>query len=45
MSIQDLFDYSRDLSTNHCPECGEMIEVPTETYLLECDRCLSKRDE
>ncbi|MGE7763413.1 protein YhfH [Peribacillus sp. NPDC097895] len=29
----------------HCPECGETHVDPSDSYLLECDRCLSKREE
>lgn len=28
-----------------CPECGQMVQDHVETYLLECDRCLSKKAE
>jgi YhfH-like protein len=45
MFIQDSIEFSRDLFVNHCPECGERMEVQVEAYLMECDRCLSKRDE
>ena len=38
-------EFSRDPATKHCPDCGEVIDEQVETYLLECDRCLSKRDE
>ncbi|MFE8694824.1 protein YhfH [Cytobacillus sp. FJAT-53684] len=28
-----------------CPECGKKVHEQTESYLMECDRCLSKRAE
>jgi hypothetical protein len=39
-------DFFRNLSKKTCPECGEYIhEEQAESYLLECDRCLSKKEE
>lgn len=32
-------------SLTQCPECGEKLFNSTESYLMECDRCLSKREE
>ena len=45
MPIKKLTEGSTNLSNDHCPECGEVIKAQVKTYLLECDRCLSKRDE
>lgn len=28
-----------------CQECGQSMKEHIETYLLECDRCLSKKVE
>ncbi|GEN54328.1 hypothetical protein HFA01_25900 [Halobacillus faecis] len=28
-----------------CPQCGSKIEGHTYNYMMECDRCLSKKDE
>ena len=28
-----------------CQECGQNIKEYTESYLMECDRCLSKKAE
>jgi ribosomal protein S27AE len=28
-----------------CPECGQMLNDHIESYLMECDRCLSKKPE
>nr|WP_199880548.1 protein YhfH [Bacillus massiliglaciei] len=33
------------LPGTHCPECGEAVEQQVESYLMECDRCLRKREE
>ncbi|WP_260320315.1 MULTISPECIES: hypothetical protein [Peribacillus] len=32
-------------SVTHCPECGEAHVDHSNSYLLECDRCLSKRED
>ncbi|WJE47909.1 protein YhfH [Peribacillus frigoritolerans] len=32
-------------SFKHCPECGETYVDHSNSYLMECDRCLSKREE
>ncbi len=28
-----------------CPECGQTVKDHSESYLMECDRCLSKKVE
>ncbi|KAB2330209.1 YhfH family protein [Cytobacillus depressus] len=28
-----------------CAECGQKMNEHTESYLMECDRCLSKKSE
>ena len=28
-----------------CPECGQLVKEQIESYLMECDRCLSKKSE
>lgn len=38
-------EFFRQLPKKVCPECGEPIEEQAESYLNECDRCLSKKDE
>ena len=45
MPIKKLTEKHKNLFKNHCPECGEVITAQVKAYLLECDRCLSKRDE
>jgi hypothetical protein len=32
-------------SSKQCPECGETLIDYSESYLMECDRCLSKRED
>ncbi|MCQ6276171.1 YhfH family protein [Bacillus sp. V3B] len=34
-----------NLSKKICPECGQMMKEQIESYLMECDRCLSKKPE
>ena len=33
------------VTSSQCPECGESMVEASESYLMECDRCLSKREE
>lgn len=33
------------LSKKICPECGQVVKEKIESYLMECDRCLSKKSE
>lgn len=28
-----------------CPECGQWMDIQEESYLMECERCLAKREE
>ncbi|MED1201590.1 protein YhfH [Heyndrickxia acidicola] len=43
--LQSPVEFFRNMPEKICPECGECIEDQAESYLLECDRCLSKRYE
>ncbi|MEH7107057.1 MULTISPECIES: protein YhfH [Bacillaceae] len=38
-------EFFRSLPKKVCCECGQHIEEQAESYLLECDRCLSKKEE
>jgi hypothetical protein len=39
-------EFFRNLPKKECPECGlHMEEEQAESYLMECDHCLAKRDE
>ncbi|MBH0231507.1 YhfH family protein [Halobacillus yeomjeoni] len=31
--------------TVSCPQCGSEVKSQAYTYMMECDRCLSKKDE
>ncbi|GGD23168.1 hypothetical protein GCM10011389_33630 [Pontibacillus salipaludis] len=31
--------------TVSCPQCGTEVKSQVYTYMMECDRCLSKKDE
>ncbi|WP_075981686.1 protein YhfH [Bacillus massilinigeriensis] len=43
--IQSPVEFFRTLPKKVCPECGQQIEEQAESYLLECDHCLSKKSE
>ncbi|PLT33595.1 protein YhfH [Bacillus sp. V5-8f] len=38
-------EFFRNLPPKQCTECGDHIMEQAESYLMECDRCLSKRGE
>ncbi|MCQ6275597.1 YhfH family protein [Bacillus sp. V3B] len=38
-------EFFRDLPKKECAECGQIIEEQAESYMMECDRCLTKRAE
>jgi ArsR family metal-binding transcriptional regulator len=38
-------EFFRTLPKKECAECGEPINEQAESYLMECDHCLSKRPE
>lgn len=32
--------------TGHaCPECGEKMEKTSQKFMMECERCLAKKEE
>jgi YhfH-like protein len=43
--LQSPVEYFRNVPKKECCECGQVIEEQAESYLMECDYCLSKRDE
>ncbi|WP_338448797.1 protein YhfH [Niallia oryzisoli] len=43
--LQSPVDFFRELPKKICVECGQIIEEQAESYLMECDHCLSKRVE
>ena len=38
-------EFFSNIPAKHCPECGDHIVEYAESYLMECDRCLTKREE
>jgi NADH pyrophosphatase NudC (nudix superfamily) len=45
MMIKSPVEFFRTVSKKVCPECGQEMEEQAESYLMECDRCLSKKEE
>ncbi|HZG71859.1 MAG TPA: protein YhfH [Chondromyces sp.] len=43
--LQSPVEFFRQLPNKVCAECGDHIQEQAESYLMECERCLSKRDE
>lgn len=43
--IQSSVESSRTLTKKVCSECGEQMKAEADLYLMECDRCLSKKVE
>ncbi|MGN1402060.1 MAG: protein YhfH [Bacillus sp. (in: firmicutes)] len=37
--------YYKISTEKQCPECGASIHISQECYLMECDRCLAKKQE
>ncbi|MBD3109957.1 YhfH family protein [Bacillus sp. AGMB 02131] len=37
--------YYKISTQKNCPECGTVFKITQECYLMECDRCLSKKEE
>lgn len=45
MNNKPTMEYKRISTEKNCPECGTSIHISQECYLMECDRCLSKKQE
>ncbi|MEB6550313.1 YhfH family protein [Heyndrickxia sporothermodurans] len=43
--LQNPVEFFLNLSKKICPECGEYVEDQAESYILECEHCLSKKVE
>ncbi|MDZ5473839.1 protein YhfH [Bacillus sp. 31A1R] len=43
--LQSPVEFFRTLPKKVCPECGQQVMEQAESYLQECDRCLSKKVE
>jgi CO dehydrogenase/acetyl-CoA synthase gamma subunit (corrinoid Fe-S protein) len=38
-------EFFRTLPKKECAECGKTLNEQAESYLMECDHCLSKKPE
>ncbi|GER68437.1 hypothetical protein BpJC7_21470 [Weizmannia acidilactici] len=38
-------EFFKTLPAKQCPECGQPIEEQAESYMMECEHCLSKKEE
>ncbi|MGF6947748.1 ribosomal protein L37AE/L43A [Neobacillus sp. B4I6] len=38
-------EFFRNLQKKECPECRQHMQEQAESYLIECDHCLSKKEE
>ncbi|MGJ7921562.1 protein YhfH [Neobacillus sp. LXY-4] len=45
MLMKSPVEFYRQLPYKVCSECGEHMTEQAESYLQECDRCLSKKEE
>lgn len=45
MKNQPKMEYHKISTEKNCPECGATIHISQECYLMECDRCLSKKQD
>ncbi|PLT33596.1 protein YhfH [Bacillus sp. V5-8f] len=45
MQMMSPVEFFRKLPPKQCTECGDHIMEQAESYLMECDRCLSKKHE
>ncbi|WP_110926574.1 protein YhfH [Bacillus massiliglaciei] len=45
MQTKNPMEFFRTLPAKQCAECGQHMEEQAESYSMECERCLSKRDE
>lgn len=45
MQTKNPMEFFRNLPSKQCPECGDMVHEQAESYLMECDRCLVKKED
>jgi formylmethanofuran dehydrogenase subunit E len=45
MKTKKSVEFFKNIPAKHCSECGEHVDEQAESYLMECDRCLSKIEE
>lgn len=43
--MQSPVEFFKNLPKKCCPECGEVMEEQAESYFMECDRCLTQKQE
>lgn len=43
--LQNPVEFFRDLPKKECAECGQIMEEQAESYMMECDHCLTQRIE
>lgn len=43
--LQNPVEFFRELPKKQCAECGQEIIEQAESYMMECDHCLTKREE
>jgi NADH pyrophosphatase NudC (nudix superfamily) len=41
--LKNPVEFFRSLPAKICSECGKEIEEQAESYMMECDQCLSKK--
>ena len=45
MQTKKSVEFFKSIPAKHCSQCGEHVFEQAESYLMECDRCLSKAEE
>ena len=45
MQTKKSVEFFKSIPDKHCSECGTPVFEQAESYLMECDHCLSKKDE
>ena len=45
MQTKKPIEFFNTIPAKYCPDCGVHIMEHAESYLMECDRCLTKREE
>ena len=45
MQTKNPMEFFRSLPPKQCSTCGDAVIEQAESYLSECDRCLSKHEE
>lgn len=43
--LQNPLEFFKELPKKLCAECGQIMEEQAESYMMECDHCLTKREE